>query len=140
MLPVEDTELAVIDTGGPGTPVVYLNGAFASQKHWRRVIADLGPGYRHITYDEQACGASKRSVDYSFEAAVRDLDAVLTATGVARPLLAGWSYGALLGVHWADRRPNRPALANAETAGFQRFQRGQHRPSIRSDFELCYDI
>ncbi|CAM4413819.1 AB hydrolase-1 domain-containing protein [Nocardia ninae] len=24
-----------------------------------------------------------------------------------RPLLVGWSYGALLGVHWADRNPGR---------------------------------
>jgi hypothetical protein len=36
--------------------------------------------------------------------------------------------------------PIRPALANAETARFQRFQRGQHRPSPRYDFELYYDI
>lgn len=27
MLPVEDTALAVTDTGGTGTPVVYLNGS-----------------------------------------------------------------------------------------------------------------
>lgn len=31
------------------------------------MIADLGPGYRHITYDERARGKSKRSADYSFE-------------------------------------------------------------------------
>ncbi|MFD6464012.1 alpha/beta fold hydrolase, partial [Streptomyces roseolus] len=59
MVSVDDTELAVTDTGGTGTPVVYLNGSFASQKHWRRVIADLGPGYRHISYDERARGKSK---------------------------------------------------------------------------------
>ncbi|MFF3227081.1 alpha/beta fold hydrolase [Nocardia suismassiliense] len=28
-----------------------------------------------------------------------------------RPLLVGWSYGALLGVHWADRNPARVAGA-----------------------------
>ncbi|MEV4129272.1 alpha/beta fold hydrolase [Nocardia sp. NPDC049707] len=109
MLPVEDTALAVTDTGGTGTPLVYLNGSYASQKHWQRVIADLGPGYRHISYDERARGKSERSADYSFEAVVRDLDAVLKAREVDRPLLVGWSYGALLGVHWADRNPDRVA-------------------------------
>ncbi|NNH72859.1 alpha/beta fold hydrolase [Nocardia uniformis] len=109
MLPVEDTALAVTDTGGTGIPVVYLNGSYASQKHWKQVIADLGPGYRHISYDERARGKSKRSADYSFEATVRDLDAVLKARGVERPLLVGWSYGALLGVHWGDRNPDRVA-------------------------------
>ncbi len=107
MVPVDDTALAVADTGGPGLPVVYLNGSFAGRRHWRNVIADLGPGYRHITYDERARGKSKRSADYSFQACLRDLDAVLAARGVARPLLVGWSYGALLGVCWADRNPGR---------------------------------
>lgn len=109
MLPIDDTELYVRDTGGPGRPVVYLNGAYADQKHWKRVIADLGDGYRHITYDERARGKSKRSKDYSFEASIRDLDAVLKARGVEQPLLVGWSYGGIIGWHWADRHPGRVA-------------------------------
>ncbi|KFU76917.1 alpha/beta hydrolase [Amycolatopsis lurida NRRL 2430] len=107
MVPVEDTALAVTDTGGTGTPVIYLNGSYADQKHWRRVIADLGPGWRHITYDERARGRSRRSADYSFEACVRDVSAVLAARGVVRPVLVGWSYGAVVGVHWASRNPDR---------------------------------
>jgi pimeloyl-ACP methyl ester carboxylesterase len=107
MLPVDDTALYVSDTGGPGRPVVYLNGAYADQSHWRRVIAALGGDYRHITYDERARGKSKRSADYSFEACLRDLDAVLEARGVDRPLLVGWSYGGVLSWHWADRNPDR---------------------------------
>jgi hypothetical protein len=31
MVPVDDTALAVTDTGGPGIPVVYLNGQFSTQ-------------------------------------------------------------------------------------------------------------
>jgi pimeloyl-ACP methyl ester carboxylesterase len=107
MVPVNDTALAVTDTGGSGIPVVYLNGSYADQSHWRKVIADLGPGWRHITYDERARGRSKKSADYSFEACVRDVDAVLKARGVDRPILVGWSYGAYLAVHWASRHPDR---------------------------------
>ncbi|MEE2053194.1 alpha/beta hydrolase [Nocardiopsis tropica] len=108
MVPVDDTALAVTDTGGPGTPVVYLNGQFATQGYWRRVIADLGPGWRHITYDERARGRKSRtSADYSFEIAVRDVDAVLAARGVERALVVGWSYGAFVGAHWAGRNPDR---------------------------------
>jgi pimeloyl-ACP methyl ester carboxylesterase len=108
MVPVDDTALAVTDTGGPGVPVVYLNGQFATQGYWRRVIAELGTGWRHITYDERARGKkSKRSADYSFEAAVRDVDAVLAARGVDRALVVGWSYGAFVGAHWASRNPER---------------------------------
>lgn len=108
MVPVDDTALAVTDTGGPGIPVVYLNGQFATQGYWRRVLAELGTGWRHITYDERARGRrSKRSADYSFEAAVRDVDAVLAARGVDRALVVGWSYGAVVGAHWVGRNPER---------------------------------
>ncbi len=87
--------------------MVYLNGQFATQWNWRRVIAALGTGWRHITYDERARGRSKRSADYSFEAAVRDVDAVLAARSVDRALVVGWSYGALVAAHWARRNPGR---------------------------------
>jgi pimeloyl-ACP methyl ester carboxylesterase len=107
MVPVDDTALAVTDTGGPGIPVVYLNGQFATQGYWRRAIAELGPDYRHITYDERARGRSKQSADYSFEASVRDVDAVLAARGVDRALVVGWSYGAFVAAHWASRNPDR---------------------------------
>ena len=108
LLPIDDTALFVRDSGGTGTPVVYLNGAYADLKHWRRSIAELGEGdWRHIAYDGRARGRSRRSSDYSFAACLRDLDAVLAARGVTRPLLVGWSYGATLAVHWAARNPGR---------------------------------
>ena len=107
MLPVDDTSLYVSDTGGDGCPVIYLNGAYADHSHWRRVRSDLGDGYRHIVYDERARGRSQRSADYSFEACIRDLNAVLEHRRVARPLVVGWSYGGILAWHWADRNPGR---------------------------------
>jgi pimeloyl-ACP methyl ester carboxylesterase len=90
----------------PAAPV-YLNGQFAAQGYWRRVLAELGSDYRHITYDERVRGKSKRSADYSFEAAVLDVDAVLAARDVDRALVVGWSYGAFVAAHWASRNPDR---------------------------------
>mgnify|MGYP001272969299 CR=1 FL=1 len=108
MVPVDDTALAVTDTGGTGTPVLYLNGQFATQGYWKHTIAELGTGWRHITFDERARGKkSGLSADYSFEAAVRDVDAVLEARGVEKALVVGWSYGAVVAAHWANRNPDR---------------------------------
>ncbi|WP_334023575.1 alpha/beta fold hydrolase [Nocardia terpenica] len=109
MVSVDDTALAVRDSGGHGRPVVYLNGSYATQRSWRPVISELGTDWRHITFDERARGKSKKSADYSFEACLRDIDAVLAARGVQRPLLVGWSYGAALAAQWATRNPDRVA-------------------------------
>ncbi|MBE1877411.1 alpha/beta fold hydrolase [Myceligenerans pegani] len=108
MVPVDDTALYTEDTGGTGIPIIYCNGQFATMGYWKRVIADLGDGWRHITFDERARGRrSGTSADYSFEAAVRDVDAVLAARGVDRALVVGWSYGAVVAAHWARRNPDR---------------------------------
>lgn len=108
VIPVDDTALYAEDTGGPGIPVVYLNGQFATMGYWKRVLAGLGDGFRHLTFDERARGRrSGTSADYSFEAAVRDVDAVLAARGVDRALVVGWSYGAVVAAHWAHRNPDR---------------------------------
>lgn len=104
---VEDTELAVTDAGGSGPAVIYLNGAYANQKPWKPVIAELGEGFRHITYDMRARGKSEQSADYSFESSLRDVDAVLAALGVEQAIVVGWSYGATLAAHWAERNPGR---------------------------------
>lgn len=134
MVPIEDTALSVTDTGGPGRAIVYLNGSYATQRNWRRVIAELGPDWRHISYDERARGRSKRSADYSFEACVRDLDAVLKATGVERPLLVGWSYGAYVAVHWADRNPGRAGVVAVDSAVPWGLTGEENRKRIRALF------
>jgi pimeloyl-ACP methyl ester carboxylesterase len=109
LVPVDDTALYVADTGGDGVPVVYCNGQFATIGYWKHVVEELGSGFRHINFDERARGKhSQRSSDYSFEACVRDVDAVLEARGVTGPvLIVGWSYGAFVAAHWASRNPER---------------------------------
>jgi hypothetical protein len=108
LMPVDDTALFVKDTGGSGISIIYLNGQFATQGYWRRVISELGSDFRHITYDERARGnKSRKSTDYSFEACVRDVDAVLAARNVKQAIVVGWSYGAFVGAHWASLNPER---------------------------------
>lgn len=135
MVPVDDSAVSVTDSRGPGHPVLFLNGSFASQRSWRRVIAELGSGWRFITYDERARGGSKRSADYSFEGCLRDVDAVVEQTGVDRPLVVGWSYGAALAVHWADRNPDRVAgVVSVDGAVPFGFTGEENRERIRRTF------
>ncbi|MEO7045564.1 MAG: alpha/beta hydrolase, partial [Ferruginibacter sp.] len=100
-VPVDDTELFINDTGGMGIAVIYLNGQFATQQYWMKVISELGSEFRHITFDERGRGKkSKISNDYSFETCVKDVDTVLSARSLKSCIIIGWSYGAFIAAHW----------------------------------------
>ncbi|GAA2280656.1 hypothetical protein GCM10010145_59340 [Streptomyces ruber] len=104
---VADTELDANDTGGHGHPVLLLNGMYATQRYWKAVLPLLTDRYRVVTFDGRARGRSGVSSDYSFAGCLDDITAVLDATGLARPVLAGWSHGAALAVRYAARHPER---------------------------------
>lgn len=104
-VPVEDTKLYLQDSGGSGPAIIYLNGSYANLSHWKRVVKSLGSDYRHILYDERARGKSKKSRDYTFDACLRDLTAIIKARQIKNPILVGWSYGAILATHWVNKNP-----------------------------------
>lgn len=106
LISIEDTHLFVTDTGGYGQTIIYLNGSYANQGHWNKVVKELGSNYRHVLYDERARGKSKKSNDYCFNACLRDLSAIIKARQIEKPILVGWSYGAILAVHWVRSNPN----------------------------------
>ncbi|WP_163506878.1 alpha/beta fold hydrolase [Fodinicola acaciae] len=103
-IPVADTALDINDSGD-GQPVLFLNGMLAPQTDWKRTLRELGGRYRTITFDARGRGKSGPSKDYSFVGALDDVSAVVATTGIRRPILVGWSYGATLAVRHAARRP-----------------------------------
>ena len=54
-----------------------------------------------MRFDARARGKSGTSADYSVQAAVDDIGRVIEATGIERPILVGWSYGATIAVRYA---------------------------------------
>jgi pimeloyl-ACP methyl ester carboxylesterase len=101
MIPTADTRLRTVDRPGGEPPVVFLAGGFGTVRNWDRVIQVLGDRHRAIRFDARARGKSDTSADYSARAAVDDVGSVIAATGVERPVLVGWSYGATIAVRYA---------------------------------------
>ena len=107
MIPAADTRLYAIDAPG-GTPaLLFLSGGFGTVQNWSRVIRRLDGKYRTVRFDARARGKSGKSADYSAGAAVDDIGRVIDATGIERPILVGWSYGATIAVRYAARHPER---------------------------------
>jgi pimeloyl-ACP methyl ester carboxylesterase len=93
--------LAVRDSGGHGRTAVLLHGLGNPQRSWDRVAPLLAPHLRVVTYDQRGHGASAAASDYSLDAFLADLQAVLDALALEDPLLVGHSLGGLLAVEHA---------------------------------------
>jgi pimeloyl-ACP methyl ester carboxylesterase/DNA-binding winged helix-turn-helix (wHTH) protein len=75
---------------------------------WRHWLHELGARYRVVRYDERGCGLSDRDVeDFSLEAWVRDLEAVLDDLELERVPLLGISQGAAVAIAYAVAHPDR---------------------------------
>ena len=75
---------------------------------WKHVFPALSSGRRLIRYDARGNGLSDWQVsDFSFEAFVSDLEAVVNASGAQRFALLGVSQGCAVSVAYAVRNPER---------------------------------
>jgi pimeloyl-ACP methyl ester carboxylesterase len=108
-IPTPDSQLFTVDTPGGDPPLVFLNGAFGTVQNWNRVVERLGAEFRAVRFDARARGKSSPSGDYSVATAVDDVERVIRATGIERPIVVGWSHGATLAVRYAAQLPEQVA-------------------------------
>jgi pimeloyl-ACP methyl ester carboxylesterase len=74
---------------------------------WRPWIEALSRDYTVARMDERGSGLSDRDAEISFDALVRDLEAVAEAAGFERFALLGHSQGGPIAIEYAARHPER---------------------------------
>jgi pimeloyl-ACP methyl ester carboxylesterase len=75
---------------------------------WSPLLARLAAQFRLFRYDQRGTGLSDWDVaDVSFEAFVRDLEAVVDTLGLRQFALLGISRGAAISIAYATRHPER---------------------------------
>jgi pimeloyl-ACP methyl ester carboxylesterase/DNA-binding CsgD family transcriptional regulator len=75
---------------------------------WQHFVRGLGEVSSTVRYDERGFGLSDWDVtDFSFEARLNDLEAVVDAAGLERFALLGMSQGGPVAVAYAHRHPER---------------------------------
>jgi pimeloyl-ACP methyl ester carboxylesterase len=105
-VPGDGVSLHARDWGGGGRPVVLLHGLASNARIWDGVAPRLaGAGLRVVALDLRGHGDSDQpGGGYGFETVGRDLEAALAALGLARPVLAGHSWGAGVALAYAAGR------------------------------------
>jgi pimeloyl-ACP methyl ester carboxylesterase len=92
----------LLDTGGPGAPVVLIHGLAASIEIWERVIPVLSQRHRVIAFDLPGYGeADKPDAPYNAAFFVAQLRGVVDALGLERAHFVGSSLGASLIVRFS---------------------------------------
>lgn len=96
-------------TAGMGTDVVLVHGLGASHAFWYPKVAPaLARRYRVTVYDLRGHGRSGMpGSGYGAAAMVADLEALLDALDIRRARLVGHSWGGLIALELALRRPRR---------------------------------
>jgi len=94
---------------GAGYPFLWIPG-WVSHRELDAGLTDLmhktAPELRVIALDKRGTGLSERNLDdYSLEARLRDLDAVVDAAGIDRFAVGGWSEGGPLAIAYAAAHP-----------------------------------
>jgi len=102
-------------TLGDGPPLVLMPAILFShlEKLWelpqlRRGLEQLAESWTIIRYDNRGCGLSERDViDFSLEAHLLDLEAVVDSLGIDRFALNAPMIAGPVGIAFAARRPDR---------------------------------
>lgn len=101
-------------TCGKGPPVIktanWLNHLEFDLESpvWRPILREFASSFHFIRYDERGNGLSDWDVaDFSLDAFVDDLEAVVDAVGIERFALYGQSQGCPVSVAYAVRHPER---------------------------------
>ena len=101
-------ELAVRDHGGAGPDVLFVHGAQRTLEDWAPALKHL-PGIRAVAFDLRMHGRSGVPASPTLDDFVRDIDTVVRAAGLSKPLVVGHSYGGVLAL--------KDAVANEGSAG-----------------------
>lgn len=107
MVDVGDVALHVRRFSGKGPEVLLIHGIGSSSRDFDPVIDGLAGVMTPISVDLRGHGASgKPDAGYHYEDYVRDLDHLVDALDMERPIILGHSLGGILTLWWATHHPD----------------------------------
>lgn len=93
-------ELCVAEAGNPqGPALLFVHGFCQSHEAWRKQLqGPLAQTFRLVALDLRGHGRSAKPEDGYVDGRLwaEDLHAVITALGLKRPVIVGWSYGGVV--------------------------------------------
>ncbi|MFW9802067.1 MAG: alpha/beta fold hydrolase [Candidatus Thorarchaeota archaeon] len=116
-VPTDDIE-TYYEITGKGEPILFVHGAAGSHDNWHPQVKHLSDRYKVVTYDIRGHGKSGGSDrKYSCELFADDLNGLITALEIERPVVCGLSLGGMIAQQYAVKyQSNLSGLVLADTA------------------------
>ena len=90
-----------VEDAGTGAPVVFIHGWSMSGRFFQRQLAYFAGTHRVIIPDLRGHGRSEKTTrGHTVPNYAADLHAILAGLSVERPVLVGWSMGAMVGYEY----------------------------------------
>lgn len=136
MVERDGVRLTVREWPGPsevdGPPLLLLHGLASTSHIWDLVAPRLAGRRRVVAFDQRGHGESgKPSSRYGFEHVAADAAAVIRASRLRRPVVAGHSWGATVALETALRYPRLVTGTVLLDGGFVTLRRGMDWPTAR---------
>lgn len=96
------------DTGGDGLPVLLAHGFLMDSEMFAPQVADLGPAFRLIVWDERGFGRTEfDGKPFTYWDSARDCLGLMDHLGLDRAVIGGMSQGGYLSLRAALTAPER---------------------------------
>jgi pimeloyl-ACP methyl ester carboxylesterase len=90
-----------VEDAGTGSPLVFIHGWSMSGRFFQRQLAHFATTHRVVIPDLRGHGRSEKVTrGHTVPQYAADLHAILGELSVERPVLAGWSMGAMVGYEY----------------------------------------
>jgi len=90
-----------VDWGGPGEPILFLHGGALTCHTWDLVCLAMRDSFHCVVIDLRGHGESAWADNYTIEACVNDVAAIIADFGWTRVHVVGMSLGGIIAAHYA---------------------------------------
>ncbi|WP_017345896.1 alpha/beta fold hydrolase [Pantoea sp. A4] len=110
-------------TIGHGSPVIFLHGGLANADYWGLQVPAIAKNHQVIVVDSRGHGRSSRNAQpFGYDLMTDDVVALMDHLHIPQAAIVGWSDGAIIGIDFALRHPDRVSKVfayapNTTTAG-----------------------
>lgn len=125
-----------VEEHGTGDPIVLVHPGLTASAAYAGVVLLLAEQFRVIVFDSHGHGRSTNpSGTLADETLADDTAAVITALGIERPVVGGWSDGGQVALELGLRHPGR-ARALIVGGAYTDFQSAQQQAKMRDFFQI----